>query len=152
MISVSDVFFPQLSNDVGSFPEIFNFHLQKVQNVWYLKKYIFNIFCYPLDRKLSIFYVGKDISQRVPVMFSVRNRMRKSFWRSKWKISEKLPTSLESWGKNELEIARFGARAPRAGAVDVKCLIYTFIPFESFTVKLEPERSEGPNHAGQSAP
>ena len=47
--------FPQLSNDVGSFSEIFHFHLQKVQKVLYLKKYIFNIFFYPLNRKLSIF-------------------------------------------------------------------------------------------------
>ena len=30
--------FPQLSNDVGSFSEIFHFDLQKVQNVLYLKK------------------------------------------------------------------------------------------------------------------
>ena len=44
MISISDVLFPQLSNGVGSFPEIFHFHLQKVQNVLYLKKCIFNIF------------------------------------------------------------------------------------------------------------
>ena len=35
----------------------------------YLKKCIFNIFFYPLDRKQSIFYVGKDIFQRVPEMF-----------------------------------------------------------------------------------
>ena len=79
LISVSDVFFPQLFNDVVSFPEIFNFHLQKVQKVLYLKKCIFNIFFDPLDRKLSIFYVGKDISQRVLEMLSGRNRMRKSF-------------------------------------------------------------------------
>ena len=39
----------------------------------YLKKYIFNIFFYPLDRKLSIFYVGKDIFQRVPEMFFRKN-------------------------------------------------------------------------------
>ena len=44
MISISDVFFPQLSSGVGSFPEIFHFRLQKVQNVLYLKKCIFNIF------------------------------------------------------------------------------------------------------------
>ena len=44
MISIPDVFFPQLSNGVGSFPEIFHFRNQKVQNVLYLKKYIFNIF------------------------------------------------------------------------------------------------------------
>ena len=100
LISVSDVFFPQLSNDVGIFSEIFHFHLQKVQNVLYLNKCIFNIFFYPLDRKLSIFYVGKDIFQRVPAMFSASNRIWKSFWRWKWKISEKLPTSLESWEKN----------------------------------------------------
>ena len=60
MISISDVFFPQLSNGVGSFSEIFHFRLQKVQKVLYIKKCIFNIFCYPLDRKQSIFYVGKD--------------------------------------------------------------------------------------------
>ena len=29
--------------------------------------------------------------------------------------------------KHELEIARFGARAPRAGAVDVKRLIYNIL-------------------------
>ena len=40
LISVSDVFFPQLSDDVGSFSEIFHFHFQKVQKVLYLKKYI----------------------------------------------------------------------------------------------------------------
>ena len=79
LICVSDVFFPLLSNDVGSFSEIFHFHLQKVQKVLYLKKYIFNIFFYPPDRKLSIFYVGKDIFQTVPEMFPARNRMRKSF-------------------------------------------------------------------------
>ena len=103
LISVSDVFFPQLSNDVSSFFKIFRFHLQKVQNVLYLKKCIFNIFFYPLDRKLRIFYVGKDIFQRVPEMFSTRNRIQNSFCRWKWNISEKLPTSLESWGKNTSE-------------------------------------------------
>ena len=65
MIDISDVFFPQLSNGIDSFPQKFHFHLQKIQNVLYLKKCIFNIFFYPLDRKLSIFYVGKDIFQRV---------------------------------------------------------------------------------------
>ena len=29
--------------------------------------------------------------------------------------------------KHELEIARFGARAPRAGTVDVKRLIYVYV-------------------------
>ena len=58
MTNIIDVFFPQLSNGVGSFPIIFQFHLLKVQNVLYLKKSIFNIFFYPLDRKLSIFYVA----------------------------------------------------------------------------------------------
>ena len=43
----------------------------------YLKKCIFNIFFYPLDRKLSIFYLGKDIFHRVSEMFFARNRMRK---------------------------------------------------------------------------
>ena len=100
LINVSDVFFPQLSNDVRSFSKIFHFHLQKVQNMLYLKKCIFNIIFNPLDRKLSIFYVGKDIFQRVPEIFFARNRMRKSFWRWKWKISKEVPTSLESWGKN----------------------------------------------------
>ena len=56
MIVISDVFFPQISNGVDSFPKKFHFHLQKVQNVLYLKKCIFNILFYPLDRKLSIFY------------------------------------------------------------------------------------------------
>ena len=79
LLSVSDVFFPQLSNDVGSFSEIFHFHLRKVQNVLDLKKWIFNIFFYPLNRKLSIFYVGKGIFQRVPEMFSARNRIQNSF-------------------------------------------------------------------------
>ena len=78
MIRISDVFFPLLSNGVGSFPEIFHFRLQIVQNVLYLKKCIFNIFFYSLDRTLSIFYVGKDSFQRVPERFSARNRMRKS--------------------------------------------------------------------------
>ena len=55
MISIFDVFFPQLSNDVGSFPEIFHFRLQEVKNMLYLKKCIFNIFFYSLDRELSIF-------------------------------------------------------------------------------------------------
>ena len=67
------------------------------------QKSVILIFFYPLDRKLSIFYVAKDIFQRVPDMFSARNRMRKSFWKWKWKISEKLHTSLESWGKNTSE-------------------------------------------------
>ena len=44
MISISDVFFSQLSNGIGSFFEIFHFRLQKVQNMLYLKKCIFNIF------------------------------------------------------------------------------------------------------------
>ena len=35
----------------------------------YLKKCIFNIFFYPLNRKLTIFFVGEDIFQRVPEMF-----------------------------------------------------------------------------------
>ena len=78
MIDISDVFFPQLFNGVDSFPKKFQFHLQKIQNVLYLKKCIFNIFFDPLDQKLSIFYVGEDIFQRVLEMFSARNRMRKS--------------------------------------------------------------------------
>ena len=49
----SDVFIPQLSNDVGSFSEIFHFHLQKVQNVLYLKKYILNIF-FTLGRRFLL--------------------------------------------------------------------------------------------------
>ena len=53
--------FSQLSNDVSNFSKIFHFHLQQVQNMLYLKKCIFNIFLYPLDRKLTIFYVGEDI-------------------------------------------------------------------------------------------
>ena len=77
MISISDVFFPQLSNGVGSFPEIFHFCLQKVHNVLYLKK-VFLIFFLPSRSKAELFYVGKDSFQRVPEMFSVKNRMRKS--------------------------------------------------------------------------
>ena len=69
LINVFTVFFPQLFNDVSSFSKIFHFHLQKVQNMLYLQKCIFNNFFYPLDRKLSIFYVGHDIFQRVPEMF-----------------------------------------------------------------------------------
>ena len=38
----------------------------------YLKKCILNIFFNPLDRKLSIFYVGKDIFQRVPEIYVLR--------------------------------------------------------------------------------
>ena len=79
LINVFDVFFPQLSNDVNSFSKNFHNHLQKVQNMLYIKKCIFNIFVDPLDRKLRIFYVEKDIFQRVPEMFFARNRMRKSF-------------------------------------------------------------------------
>ena len=41
MISIFDVFFPQLSNGVGSFSKIFHFRFQKLQNVLYLKKCIF---------------------------------------------------------------------------------------------------------------
>ena len=44
MISIFDVFFPQFSNGVGSFPEVFHFRLQKVQNMLYIKNCIFNIF------------------------------------------------------------------------------------------------------------
>ena len=69
LINVFDVFFPQLSNDVSTFPKIFHFHLQKVQNMLYLKKCIFNIFFYPLDRKLSIFYVEEDIFKECPRCF-----------------------------------------------------------------------------------
>ena len=78
MIRISHVFFPQLSNGIGSFPNNFHFRLQKVENVLYLKKCIFNILFDPPDRKLSILYVGKDSFQRVLERFSARNRMRKS--------------------------------------------------------------------------
>ena len=70
MINDFDVFFPQLSNDKSSF-KIFHFHLQKVQNIISQKGY----FLGPLDRKLILFYVGKDIFQRVLEMFFVRNRI-----------------------------------------------------------------------------
>ena len=66
LISVSDVFCPQLSNDVGSFPEIFNFHLQKVQNVWYLKKCIFNIFFLPSRSKAEHFLRRKGYFPKIP--------------------------------------------------------------------------------------
>ena len=55
MTSISDVFFPQLSNGVGSFLEIFHFRLQKVQNVLYLKNCIFNIFFLPSRSKAEHF-------------------------------------------------------------------------------------------------
>ena len=64
MISVSEVFFSQLSNNAGSFSEIYYFKLQKLQNILYLKKPIFNILFYHLDRKLSIFYIENDIFQK----------------------------------------------------------------------------------------
>ena len=57
----------------------FSFSPSKSTKKLYLKKCIFNIFFYPLDLKLSIFYVGKDIFQRVPQTFFARNRMRKNF-------------------------------------------------------------------------
>ena len=126
LINVFDVFFPQLSNDVSSFSKIFRFHLQKVQNMLYLKKCIFNIFFDPLNRKLSIFYVGKDIFQRVPKMFFARNRMRKSFWRWKWKISKKLPALLESWEKN----THFSLRLVDEFSWDKKRMIWLIWFFE----------------------
>ena len=36
LINVSDVFFPQLSNDVGSFSKIFHFDLQKLFRILFL--------------------------------------------------------------------------------------------------------------------
>ena len=68
MISIFDVFFPLVSNGLGSFPEIFHFHLHKIQYVLYLKNFVFNIFFYSVDGKLSIFFVGKDIFSTVPEM------------------------------------------------------------------------------------
>ena len=47
--------FKKLSNDVGSFSEIFHFQLQKVQNVLYLKKCIFNIVFLPSRSKAEHF-------------------------------------------------------------------------------------------------
>ena len=40
LISVFDVFFPQLSNDVGTSFEIFHFHLQKLFLILFLAKNI----------------------------------------------------------------------------------------------------------------
>ena len=78
MIDISDVFFPQLSNGVDSFPKKNSFSSSKNTKRVVSQKVYFQYFFYPLDRKLSIFYVGKDIFQRVSEMFSARNRMRKS--------------------------------------------------------------------------
>ena len=98
----------------------------------YLKKFIFNIFFYPLDRKLSIFYVGKDIFQRVPEMFFCEKQNAKEFLKMKMENFEKttyiigklrkeyvenayqtILLSTFQYHKHELEVARFGARAPR---------------------------------------
>ena len=68
MISIFNVFFPLLSNGVGSFPEIFHFHLHKIQNVLYLQNFVFNIFFSSLDGKLRIFSVRKDIFNTMPEM------------------------------------------------------------------------------------
>ena len=38
LISVFDVFFPQLSNDVDSFFEIFHFHTQNLFHILFLAK------------------------------------------------------------------------------------------------------------------
>ena len=40
LISVFDVFFPQLSNDIGTSFEIFHFHLQKLIRILFLAKNI----------------------------------------------------------------------------------------------------------------
>ena len=87
MINVFDVFFPQLSNDVRSFSKIFYFHLQKVQNMLYLKKCIFNIYFDPLDRKLTIFYVGEDIFQRG---FEDENGIFRKNYLHHWNAEEKI--------------------------------------------------------------
>ena len=50
----------------------------KYKTCYILKSVFLIFFFYSLDRKLSIFYVGKDSFQRVPETFSARNRMRKS--------------------------------------------------------------------------
>ena len=65
MISVSDVFFPRLSNDAGSFYEIIYFHLQIVQNLLYLKKCIFNIFFLPSRSKAEHFLRRKEYFPKI---------------------------------------------------------------------------------------
>ena len=63
LISVFDVFFPQLSNDVGNFFEIFHFHLQNLFHILFLAKNISGLFGkYPLlHRKWSTFDLeGKE--------------------------------------------------------------------------------------------
>ena len=70
----------------------------------YLKKCILNIVFYPLDRKLSIFYVGKDIFQRVPEIFFARNRMRE-FLKMKMENSEKTTYIIGKLRKKYVEIA-----------------------------------------------
>ena len=55
----------------------------------YLKKCILNIFFDPLDRKRSIFYVGKVIFQRVPEIFFCETSNAKEFLKMKMKNFEK---------------------------------------------------------------
>ena len=52
-----------------------------------------NILSYVENAQLSIYRVKKNIKNTLFDMFC-------TFWRWKWKILEKLLTSLESWGKN----------------------------------------------------
>ena len=57
LISVSDVFFLQLSNDVGSFSEIFHFDLQKLFRILFLAENISGTICiysYVKNGQLSI--------------------------------------------------------------------------------------------------
>ena len=69
LINVSDVFFPQLSNDVSSFSKIFRFDLQKVQNMLYLKKCIFNIFFLPSRSKAEHFLRRKGYFLSYELLF-----------------------------------------------------------------------------------
>ena len=126
----------------SSFPEIFHFHLQKVQNVLYLKKCIFNIFFLPSRSKAEHFLRRKGYYRRIARNVFCQKQNAKEFLNVKMenfgrtayiigKLRKKyvrnayqtIFLSTFQYHKRELEIARFGARAPRAGAVDVKRLI-----------------------------
>ena len=100
MISVTDVFFSQVSNDVDSFSEI----------------------CFLREIECERVFEGEN------------GKFRKNFlhhWKAKEKIRRKRLSNnffkYISYHKHELEIARFGARATRAGAVNVKRLTCAFL-------------------------
>ena len=141
LINVFDIFFPQLSNDLSSFSKIFHFHLQKVQNMLYLKKCIFNIFL-PSSSKVDYFLrrrgyfpkSARDVfceKQNVKEVLKMKiknfdkttyiiGKLRKKYVKN---VYQTIFLSTFQYHKDQLEIARFGACSPRAGTVDVKRLI-----------------------------